>query len=421
MTAHRFLVIFLIVPLVVCFSCSRKGESSYELPEPTGPFKVGTSWLSFTDFHRKETFTETPDDFREIAVRVWYPAEIKRSYEPCLYIEHDAFLPGQGISDEIRSAFENMNQRLSSIKTHSYRNAPAAEIPVLFPIVLYSHGYWEGMNQSTILMEELASHGYFAASIGHSFETNSVTKPDGTLVRYDPLNPELKLRNEERQKAVHLEHALTQTLDPDKLDSLFYEIMKARPKMLESFAIWADDISFVLDQLEGLNREQGNFQNKLDFKHIGVIGHSFGGAASGQACLSDARITAGINMDGLQVGDMIDMSIEKPFFFMHHDNLQALNKTPNKHLFQRARGPAYLMVIEGSGHYNFSDFSLPAISEAALVPEGALGSIDGMRFIKILNDCVVTFFDMYLKENMSRSVEKVSQNYPEIKLKTNRI
>jgi len=392
MTANRSLVIFLVLPIVVCFSCSHKGESFYELPEPTGPFEVGTTWFSFTDFHRTETFTENPDDFREIAVRVWYPAAIEKPDKPCPYIEHDAFLPGQGISDEIRSAFEKMNQRLSSVKTHSFRNAPMAEIPVPFPLVLYSHGYWEGMNQSTILMEELASHGYFAVSIGHSFETNSVIKPDGTLVRFDSLNPELKLRNLERQKAIHLERALTQTLDPGKLDSLFREIMKSRPKMLESIGIWADDISFVIDQFDRLNRKQGNFQNKLDLKHIGVIGYSFGGAASGQACLSDARITAGINMDGLQVGDMIDKNIDKPFLFMHHDNLQAPNKTPNINLFQRAQGAAYLMVIEGSGHYNFSDFSLPAISEVALVPKGALGSIDGMRFITILNDCVATFF-----------------------------
>lgn len=418
MTAKRFLIIFLVLPIIVCFSCSHKGESSYELPEPTGPFEVGTTWFSFTDFHRTETFTENPDDFREITVRVWYPAEIKKPFESCLYIENDAFLPGQGISDEIRSAFERMNQRLSSITTHSYKDALVAETAVPFPLVLSSHGYWEGMNQSTILMEELASHGYFAVSIGHSFETNSVTKPDGTLVRFNPLNPELKLRNLERQKAIPLERALTQTLDPDKLDSLFHEIMKARPKMLESIAIWTDDISFVIDQFDRLNRENGKFQNKLDLKHIGVIGHSFGGAVSGQACLSDARITAGVNMDGLQVGDMIDKDIEKPFLFMHHDNLQALNKTPNMNLFQRAQGPAYLMVIEGSGHYNFSDFSLPVISEVALVPKGALGSIDGMRFIKVLNDCVVTFFDMYLKNTKSPSLGKVSRNYPEIKLET---
>jgi hypothetical protein len=126
-------------------------------------------------------------------------------------------------------------------------------------------------------------------------------------------------------------------------------------------------------------------------------------------------------MDGLQVGDMIEKDIEKPFIFMHHDNPQALNNTPNINLFQRAKGPAYLIVIKGSGHYNFSDFSLPLISEAAPVPKGALGSIDGMRFIEITNDCVVTFFNIYLKNDKSRSIENISQKYPEINIKTTHV
>jgi len=106
---------------------------------------------------------------------------------------------------------------------------------------------------------------------------------------------------------------------------------------------------------------------------------------------------------------------------MHHDNSQAINKTPNINLFNRAQGPACLMVIEGSGHYNFSDFSLPAISEVVPAPKGAIGSIEGQRFIKILNDCVVNFFEIYLKNETSLSIEKISQKYPEIKLKTNNI
>jgi hypothetical protein len=99
-----------------------------------------------------------------------------------------------------------------------------------------------------------------------------VTKPDGSLVRFNPLNPELKLRNLERQKALPIERAITQTSDPDKLDSLFHEIMEARPKMLVSIAIWAEDISFIIGQFDELNREHEIFKNKLDLKHIGVIG-----------------------------------------------------------------------------------------------------------------------------------------------------
>ena len=421
MNIKHFFIIFLAFCIGFFFSCSHKNDSGLKLPEPTGPFDVGTAWFYFTDSSRFETFTQDPDDFRELAVRVWYPAEINKSVQPCPYIEHNAVLPAEGVSDEIRASIEHLNERLKSIKTHSYKNAPLAMSKNPFPVVLYSHGYWAGMNQSTLLMEELASHGFVAASIGHSFETNSLTKPDGSLIRFDPLNPELMLRNKERQKTLPLERALTQTSDPEELDSLFQKIMKARPKMNESITIWAKDISFVIDRFQELNKEHELFKNRLALKNIGVIGHSFGGAASGQACLMDTRITAGINMDGLQVGDMSKKPIEKPFLFMHHDNPQAINKTPNINLFNRAQGPAYLMVIEGSGHYNFSDFSLPIISEVAPVPEGGMGSIEGQRFIQILNNCVMTFFNIYLKNNNSLSLEKITQKYPEIKLKTNNV
>lgn len=421
MNIKHFFVIFLTFFIGFCFSCGHKNESGLKLPEPTGPFDVGTAWFYFTDSSRLEIFTQDPDDFRELAVRVWYPAMVKKTDKPSPYIEHTAVLPEQGISDKIRASLDKLNERLKSIKTHSYKNAPAAVEADPFPVVLYSHGFWAGMNQSTLLMEELASQGFVAASIGHSFETNSVTKPDGSLIQFNPLNPELMLRNKERQKALPLELAITQTSDPEELDSLFHKIKEARPKIQESINIWAEDISFVIDKFQELNKEHELFKNRLDLKHIGVIGHSFGGAASGQACLIDPRITAGINMDGLQVGDMSEKPIEKPFIFMHHDNPQAINKAPNINLFNRAQGPAYLMVIEGSGHYNFSDFSLPIIAEVVPAPKRAMGRIEGQRFIKILNDCVVNFFNIYLKNDTRLSIEKASQKYPEIKLKTNNI
>ncbi len=414
-------VVLLVIYLGLFFSCGREKESGLELPEPTGPFGVGTAWFYLTDSSRPETFTRNPDDFRKIAVRVWYPAEIKETDQPNPYVEHDVILPAEGASEEIRASLEKLNERLKSIKTHSYKNASPVESSRPFPVVLYSHGYWAGMNQSTILMEELASRGYAAASIGHSFETNSITKPDGSLIRFDPRNPMLMLRNQERANALSVERSITQTTDPEELDALFHKIMEARPKMQESLSIWADDIRFAIDQFEELNKNHELFKNNLDLGHIGVMGHSFGGTASGQACLIDPRITAGINMDGLQVGDMVDSPVAKPFLFMHHDNPHAVNNTPNINLFQRARGPAYLMVIEGSGHYNFSDFSWPEIAEAAPVPEGALGRIDGERFIKILNESVLTFFDMYLKNDQSRSMKEVAQEYKEINLRINNI
>ncbi len=413
-TMNKLASVGLSLCLAAGLSCGRRGEPRLEWPEPTGPFGVGTAWFSFADPERLETFTADPGDRREIAVRIWYPADVGGSDAPCLYAASAEAPPAMGLSEEARAGLERLHERLASVRTRSYKNAPVAAEGGAFPIVLYSHGYWAGMNQSTILMEELASHGYVAASIGHPFETNSLTKPDGRVIRFDPRNPEFMLRSRERQANLSIERAIVETSDPDGIDSLFREIMKARPKTQESLGIWAADISLAIDKLEEMNRNGGRFQGKLDLDGIGVLGHSFGGAASGQAALTDGRIVAGINMDGLQLGDMIDKNIGIPFIFMHHDNQRVLNPRPNINLFRRARGPAYLLVIKGSGHYNFSDFSLRILSEVVPLPEGALGGINGRRCLEILNEVVVTFFDQYLRHGDGAALKKTLQRFPEI-------
>jgi predicted dienelactone hydrolase len=411
----RHSTVVLSLCLTAALSCGRRERPSFALPEPTGPFAVGTAWFSFVDPDRPETFTADPDDRREIAVRVWYPADVGSADRPCLYAEPGALLPEEGLSEEMRAGLARLDGRLSSIRTNSFKDARfASGCP--FPVVLYSHGYWAGMNQSTVLMEELASHGYVAASIGHSFETNSVTKPDGRVVRFDPRNPEFMLRGRERQAGLPVERAIVETTDPEKIDALFRELVRLRPKMRESLVIWAEDISFVIDEFEAMNRDDERFRGQFDLDGVGVLGHSFGGAASGQAALEDDRIAAGINMDGLQVGDMLDENIGIPFVFMHHDNLQAVNPRPNINLFRRAEGPAYLLVIKRTGHYNFSDFSLPLLSEGLPLPEGALGAIDGSRCAEILNGIVVAFFDVYLRGEKSAALEDVFERYPEISL-----
>ena len=163
MRLKSYFLIFLVLVMGLCFFCSSNSEPSFELPEPTGIFDVGTDWFYFTDSSRPETFTEDPNDFRELAVRVWYPAKINQDAEPCPYVEHTEAIPNQRLPDKLRPRLDQLNKRLSAIKTHSYLKAPLAESANSFPVILYSHGYWAGMNQSTILMEELASHGYFTA------------------------------------------------------------------------------------------------------------------------------------------------------------------------------------------------------------------------------------------------------------------
>ena len=78
--------------------------------------------------------------------------------------------------------------------------------------------------------------------------------------------------------------------------------------------VWADDMSFAVDQIVQLNEGciSSIFEGKLDTSQFGIFGHSFGGAASGQACLNDSRFTAFINMDGTPFGDTVDNVVQQP-------------------------------------------------------------------------------------------------------------
>ncbi|WP_051153527.1 hypothetical protein [Ruminiclostridium papyrosolvens] len=47
----------------------------FELQEPTGPYKVGTTTYDWTDTSRLEEKCNGGDSKRELMVQVWYPAE----------------------------------------------------------------------------------------------------------------------------------------------------------------------------------------------------------------------------------------------------------------------------------------------------------------------------------------------------------
>jgi predicted dienelactone hydrolase len=412
MRIDRFILLAICLVLLESTSCSRDHSPAFELPEPTGDYAVGTITLYFVDTSRPEIFTPDPDDHREVAVNVWYPADPPVESIPVAYMEH---------ADERKRVLSKYSllppsfyDKLAQVKTHSYRDAPIAKDGKRYPLVLFSHAYWAGMNQSTVLMEELASNGYVVASIGHAYETSHVVKPDGQVIAFDPRNEEFLLRARERENAQSIQHRIGQTTDSKELEDLFRTLRSLRPKTMESLRMWVEDISFIIHELERMNGDEGFFTGRLDSENIGVIGHSFGGTAAGQACLTDARCKAGINLDGLQLGDLIDRNLSRPFMFMHHDNVEAINSTPNYILFERAEETAYMLLIKGSGHLNFSDLSLPGLPDLLNIPEGAIGTIDGLRCLKIQNDYILAFFNKHLKEKDSGLLDGPSSDYPEV-------
>jgi predicted dienelactone hydrolase len=407
----------LSILIILLLSCASQQSSVLKLPKPTGSFGVGSIRYYFVDSTRLETFTPDTEDYREVAIRIWYPANKSSCIVPISYIEY---------AEERKLALPEKSplpasffDKVSEVKSNSYQDAQIADQKLKYPILIFSHGYGAGMNQSTVLMEELASHGYILISVGHAFETNHFIKTDGSVKVFNPQNKELLLRGYERQEAMPFQEKINQTNDNRELETLIRKIMDKRPKIMESLRIWIEDISFVIDKLEKMNDEPGFFHGRLDLERIGVLGHSFGGVAAGQACLFDKRCKAGVNLDGLQLGDMLDRNLTLPFKFMHHDNVGALNKKPNKIFFERSESTAYMIIIKGTRHLNFSDFSLPGYAALLGLPEGSLGEIDGLRCLKIQNDYIRAFFDKHLEGIEAEILVNVSIGYPEVDIMLN--
>lgn len=170
-------------------------------------------------------------------------------------------------------------------------------------------------------------------------------------------------------------------------------------KLLEA---WTSDIGFVIDHLNTAEW----FAGKPDLNRVGVFGHSFGGAQAAQFCSQDPRCKAGIDIDGLLVGPVIQTGIHTPFMFLLSDHSHESDPEAGRvmadiqSVYERVpAGERLRVMIRGALHYTFSDDGALLKSRLMRGVLRALGmlSIDGPRHLEVTEYCVRTFFDAYLK------------------------
>ncbi len=399
--------------LVLLTVTTATAQWTVKLPQPTGPYQIGTSYLAVVDETRPEAFTDDPKDHRELLVRCWYPAQPVAGAKAEPFWGKDTKQISALLAQFMRlpkTAFDD----LALIQSHAYTDAPLAKSKSRYPVLVFSHGYIPGfLSQNTAQMEELASHGYVVFSIGHSYETVANIFPDGRVVPFSQTR--LMSFGQGAGKANALVTKYGAATDAAEKDSLIRQVVAAWPVLDESLRIWAADVRFVLDELEKMNsgKRTSIFGRKLDLKRIGILGMSFGGVTAGQVCAVDKRCKAGINLDGLQSGELIDHPMERPFMLMQSEAARDINRL----FFERAKNDAYYVVVKGTKHFNYSDFSLfsPEYQKA-----GILGSIDGVRMERIMNAYVLAFFDKYLRGKDSPLLKTDSAAYPEVEFSTHK-
>jgi len=358
------------------------------IPIPSGPYQVGTRIYELTDPSRKEIYSGK-DEARRFMIQVWYPSEPGTSDERAPWMSNaEIFAPAIATYIHMPSFFLD---HLMLVKVPAYKESKVTPTGSDYPIILFSHG-WNGFNaQNTGQALQLASHGYVVVGVQHTYGAVITVFPDGTVAKNNPSALPDGAPNDEYEAAAH--------------------------KLVEQ---WAGDLGFTLDFMELQNKDLNSpFFSTLDLTRVGVYGHSTGGGAAIQFCGADARCKALLGMDPFMRPvsyEVIENGVTQPSFFMFSQRWADDVDSRNNELFNKfcpeLKAAFGSVSIDGTAHYDFTD--LPLLSP--LAPQlGLKGPISGKRVVTIVDDYLLSFFEMTLKGKTTFTFDGSLSKYPEVR------
>ena len=357
------------------------------LPAPTGHLQLGTVSLHLVDPSRPDPWVPR-DRVRQLMIQIWYPGQGVGRYPRAPYSTPATELAwGKSIGVPVP---------LNWPITHGHLSAPVLQREGGWPVVLYSHSLGGERFETTCLVEELVSLGYVVVTIDHIHDAAAVQLPDG------------------------------------RMESYAVPALTARTVSKEIIARVAD-VRFVLDQLAVISRG-GNpdhehrplphgLHRALDLGRVGMFGQSDGGSTTAHAIHADARIIAGVDLDGtLWTPQALDGSSGALLLF-GRQKMDPLEAKTWAELWTRQRGPKLALNLLGSTHDTFTDM-------AALVPEAVpilglphsqvikgVGTINGDRAIQVQRTYISAWFGKYLRGHSSSLLTGPSARYPEVQFR----
>ncbi len=321
-------------------------------------------------------------------VSLWYPAASAdgRRAPYMTRVESELQLTSRGITGIPPDT-------LSKTRTNAVSDAAPAGRQHSRPLVVLSPGFTNSRSALTALAEDLASYGYVVAGIDHTYESHATAFPDGRVTTCLA------------RQARHRNNRFKQTLVAGR----------------------AADVSFVLGELTGA-RAAWPGAALIDPSRIAMAGHSAGGAATIAAMLADARVLAGIDMDGATDALIPEAGLSRPFLFLGKQS----NYTPGsgsgakpgtrewkllsgavatwERDWTRLTGWKRWLLVAGAVHASFTDLAL--LAEQIGMETGA--GLSAARSLDITRAYVRAFFDQHLRGEPQALLDRPSPRYPEV-------
>jgi predicted dienelactone hydrolase len=368
--------LLLVAVCLAAWSEIRSSQAQFTLPLPTGPYAVGTAVGVLIDSTRN---LSDRIQHRPLTVQAWYPARSSSADRA------DYLLEGALLETLTARQYMNLQPKVLTawrdVQTHAALDESIDTIAGRLPVLLLSHGFGVIRANYTALAQDLASHGYLVVSIDHP-HLGVMVLEDGTIVS---------------------------SSDPE-----------AESPPAEKVAQVAGDMRFVLDATLQGSGPFALFADYIDPDRVGALGHTLGGTAALEVCLTDRRFDGCADLDGSAFGIVEQEGVAQPFLVLLNEPVPRVGEEMRLQRRQEwvevsARQPttAFLATVAGTMHLSFTDLPF-LVPDSVMAKNGAV--IDPELMHEITSRLLRAYFASRFGEGSDAAIEAAADDYDEVSL-----
>ena len=333
-------------------------------PDAPGPYGVGVTTL------------ETTSEGRTLPIEIWYPAATSETDTAVVY---PLVLNGALHLADVPSPLGAVRDA-----PHDARGAP-------HPVVLFSHGNGGLRTQSVYLTEYLASHGFVVAAPDHVGNTIEEQVNGSSIAAAEAA----RLRPIDMSRTLDAVLAEIENADETRVGASGHSFGGFTTFRLAGATI---DVDATIEHCkttqslfcDGWDQVQLPFpESARDERVIAALPQAPGGAEAIQGGF--AAVTIPTMVQGGTTDDITDFEME------------------SRGSYAALSGPAYLLGIEGAGHFTFSDvcqiLELAALSIPDLQDGCEPGDIPWPDAHALINRYATAFFQVHLRGKTELSGE----------------